>query len=256
MMRSGYTAPCRFFRDSDTVDEIEWYRCQPGVPELGYESAITPLRWRPCPWLAEGVGEVFDRPQPFDQGVPRVGADGGHVCGTEDDFRDGGLYLPDEPPVEYAGDGLPLCCRPAPGAVVLGGTSPLIVTGSTRIGGSMPYALGSSVPGGGTFLVTVGVWYQTFVPIGNLEWWFKTGFLAGGEYHVEYQQGWPDDSPPISGSVRSQSPGGTTTLLALITNRSGCVTVTIPDGYRFLFGWQHYQVVVTSITFRINPGIC
>lgn len=140
MMRSGYIADCRFFRDSDQVVKVKWYRCRPGAPVLGFESAIQPLRWLPNPHLAGGVGEVFDRPQPFTPGEWIPGATGERVCGTEEDFRDGGQFLPDAPPMLYTPEGLSLCCSTPPGGVMIGGEALPVQPGGTIIGGeALPY---------------------------------------------------------------------------------------------------------------------
>jgi hypothetical protein len=135
MMRSGYTAVVRPFKDSNVTAKIKWIRCQPGAPVLGFESAFQPLRWEANPELAGGVGEVFNEPQPFDPGLPIPGAMGQKVCGTEDEFKNGAVYDPDAPPVEYTPEGLALCCSSPPGGLEIGGAAVVPGAGGVSLGG-------------------------------------------------------------------------------------------------------------------------
>lgn len=122
-MRAGYRTECRFWKDSDETATIRWYRALPNAPLLGQVSAITPLGWQPFPWMAKGVGEVFNAEKPFDRGNPIAAATGKKVCGTESDFAEGGVYDPNPPFMNYNTDGLAACCAPKPGAILLGGSA-------------------------------------------------------------------------------------------------------------------------------------
>jgi hypothetical protein len=64
------------------------------------------------------VGEVLQADPYFTVGPPRPGRTT-HQCGTPEDFAEGGLYDPAQPPVVYTGSGFPVCCDPVP--TVLGG---------------------------------------------------------------------------------------------------------------------------------------
>lgn len=135
MLRCGYSTTARPFRDSDVEVGIRWYKCVPGAPTLGWESNINSLDWTCMPWLRTGKGEVFNAPREYHQQPPVPGALGQHVCGTEEDFRDGEKYLPDLPPVVYSPEGLPTCCGTV-GGVVLGGTGVVPqITGGVVVGG-------------------------------------------------------------------------------------------------------------------------
>lgn len=137
MLRKGYVTPCRFFHDSDIEIPIRWYRCLPGAPVLGTESAISPLGWRKFPWTHTGVGEVFGAEWKYRAGIPIPAATGNHVCGTDGDFNNGAHYDPTLPPTIYRPDGLPLCCAPLPGGIVLGGSSPAFsLAGGIDLGGA------------------------------------------------------------------------------------------------------------------------
>lgn len=124
MLRTGYTARVKPFRDSEESVEIRWYRCHPSAPALPYPSRIRSLHWESHPYLfAGGNGEVFNslkRVYPF-KWLP--GLDGSHPpCGDARDFSEGGHYDPDTAPIPVTGDGVPQCCAGPPGGVVLGGT--------------------------------------------------------------------------------------------------------------------------------------
>lgn len=141
MLRTGYTARVKPFRDSEQSVEIRWYRCHPSAPALPYPSRIRSLHWESHPYLfAAGNGEVFNslkRVYPF-KWLP--GLDGSHPpCGEERDFTEGGHYDPDSPPIPVTGDGVPQCCAEPPGGVVLGGTG--VVGPGLLAGGGATWSL-------------------------------------------------------------------------------------------------------------------
>lgn len=110
--RREYKTKCRFFRDSDTEVEIQWYRAADDAPSLPFPSAVMSLDWLDNgydePWLGE-VGEVWGEPRPYSfKGTP-VGLTYDHICGTEEDFAEGAVFDPDRE-VKYDEQGLPLCC--------------------------------------------------------------------------------------------------------------------------------------------------
>lgn len=188
MMRSGYRTTARPFRDSAVTVDVQWYKCAPGAPTLGFESCLNSLDWAGFPWLRRGPGEVFNAPREYHQANPIAGADGHHVCGTEEDFRDGERYLPDLPPVEYSPEGLPRCCGVV-GGVVLGGS------------GFVPQAVGAAVVGGPTdpgptytdsCVVSVAnpsalgttYWEYKNPFFGTFFRWFTWGMLPAGTYTI------------------------------------------------------------------------
>jgi hypothetical protein len=60
------------------------------------------------------VGEVFGEDRTFlPKSLPTFPPNN-HICGTEQDHREGGEYLPALPPVTFREDGLPTCCGPLP----------------------------------------------------------------------------------------------------------------------------------------------
>jgi hypothetical protein len=119
---------CKYrpFRDSDQEVEIEWFPCAPGAELLPWVSNVSNPFWE------EDQFEFTDGTLPLDTVIPtgkprsKPGSGKGHVCGTEGDFANGGLYQPALPPVAYGMQGLPSCCNPAVvgrGGVLDGGRS-------------------------------------------------------------------------------------------------------------------------------------
>lgn len=243
MLRAGYTAPCRFFRDSEEVGVIRWYRCAPDAPPLGYESAISSTQQRGPQWLGSPVGEVFPFEFAFDYGDPVDGINYEHVCGQEVDFVEGGRYLPDEEPVLYLENGLPECCFGQPGGVGLGGAMRVHRDEGVGLDGSMHFVK-PGVPANGLGLVpldTLNVHLPTFdySGIGYLP---GTGF-PGGTYRIDWFQTFPF-GPPSAGTflvwrgthVPGFIPEATSFTFPVMYSApaatSGSVTLTFPAGQR------------------------
>lgn len=112
LSRRAYTTACRFLRDSDTVSQIRWSECHPDALAIPYTSAILSLDLERSDSKEWPVGEVDGAPRPFIRDVTPAGLIGDHVCGTPEDFEQGGEYRPDLPPAEYATDGFLKCCNP------------------------------------------------------------------------------------------------------------------------------------------------
>ena len=112
LARRPYTTACRFLRDSDTVSMIRWTECHPDAQPLPYPSVILSLDMERSDNQEWPVGEVDGAPRRFIRDVTPPGLIGDHVCGTEQDFGEGGEYRPDLPPAEYAQDGWLKCCEP------------------------------------------------------------------------------------------------------------------------------------------------
>lgn len=254
MMRSGYNAVVRPWRDSDLTAEIKWVRCLPGVPELGYESAIMPLRWCPYPYLAHGVGEVFDSPQPWNRGTPIPGADGKKVCGTEQDFRDGGQYLPDLPPVEYTPEGLSLCCGEPPGGILLSGFGLIQPAGSALVGGgvvTVGYGPGPAFP----LEVQPAIAYISFVTDASASaaWWWKAPPLTGGTYRLVWGVNAPYNIGPSKGVYYRLNPSGPGSTMTFITTTQGSALVTIPAGWYIMLVLNTYIGFTVAMQFSLIP---
>lgn len=112
MGRSPYECDCRFFRDSGVVDKVRWYEVQPDAPVLDRVSIIYRREWDNDQFREVPVGELPDQRKPFLAGAVPRGLPGAHVCGTDQDFEEGGSYEPLVAPVVYSASGWPQCCDP------------------------------------------------------------------------------------------------------------------------------------------------
>lgn len=139
----------RPFRGSDEWVRIEWFPCAPGAKDLPFESNITNPFWERDQYEFEDGDEPLEEVIPT--GKPRVkpGTGRGHFCGTEEDFREGGLYLPDDPPVLYGRLGLPACCNP-----------PVVMQGGVEDGG---WDVVPVVPGNDCFTAAPVEFDQTYI---------------------------------------------------------------------------------------------
>jgi hypothetical protein len=122
MLRTGYLARVRPWRDAPGDVEIRWYRCPPGARALGVPSLFRSNHWESHPYLwAAGRGEVFNsvtRVFPF-RSPP--GVTGQHRCGSDQDFAEGGTRNESIPAYPRADDGIAECCRPPLGLLVIDG---------------------------------------------------------------------------------------------------------------------------------------
>jgi len=89
---------------------VRWFEAAPDAEVLPFESVILRTDWEIDPWMDAPVGEVADAPRSTDLTRAPRGSGRGHVCGTEEQFREGAHYDADAPPVLYGGSGLPHCC--------------------------------------------------------------------------------------------------------------------------------------------------
>lgn len=220
-LRHGYTAPCRFFRDNESVEgTIKWLLNGDRLPAIGRPTRIRPLIWCPFPWEQEGVGEVYNGWREYHRETVPAVMKGGHVCGTDEDFAEGGEYLPDEPPVKRDRNGYPLCCQPpfvGLGGAVGSGTADVEVIGGSYLAtywgsftGGAPVGfldevipqetwLGVSGPGAGFWTLTSPLY------LGNGYWEFKTNLAPFCVYRTGAD--W-DGLTPRTFALHSGSPCG------------------------------------------------
>lgn len=102
----------------------------PGAEVLPFESVILSTQQEIDPWLESPVGEVASADRVTTLARAPAGTGRGHVCGTEEEFREGGTLEADLPPVDYGALGLPLCCEPPKrvrGGAGAGGRAALVV---------------------------------------------------------------------------------------------------------------------------------
>lgn len=200
MVRRPYRTTCRPFKDSDAEVTVHWYVVPDDTPTLPYPSRINSIDWRDNRVNPSPVGEVTFADRPFDgwgRIVPPIPGD--HICGTRADFADGGTYLPDDPPFPRGEDGIPLCCRPEIGGLVVGGGTAFVdvwEAGDGGVGISGSAFVEPIIPGAGWSgaLITPGVWY-TYDSSAFLSAWFRWLSSVGEQWALDTYY----TAPPVYG---------------------------------------------------------
>jgi hypothetical protein len=169
---------CRYrpFRNSDEEIEVTWFPAAPGALPLGRVSNIT------IPFWEQDQFEYSDGLLPLSSVVPtgkpvvRPGTGRGHVCGTDEDFREGGIYAPLDPPVTYGVQGLPTCCG-----------APALLGGGDGVGGVVgvvwAVAPGLTCPTAAAWPVDAGLYAVTNPPFAG-EYWWRWPVVNGVTYRV------------------------------------------------------------------------
>jgi hypothetical protein len=170
--RYSYSEMLPVFRDSEAEAQVVWYPARDDAPVLGCPSSILYREWDRDEVTEDGeVWGPTGRALAWNGEEEKPGASGGHRCGDDIDFEEGGLFEPELPPVEYRPDGLPVCCDPL--MVGRGGA----VAGGVATVDPGPYRRGSGgAVGGGLSRV---VYYAPQIGSG--------GAVAGGVSLVEYR---------------------------------------------------------------------
>lgn len=145
-----YRTRCRFLRDSNLESEISWEVAQPDAPTLPFESSIVNSFNEFDKEHGWPVGEVWGASRPYTGRHAPAGLVSDHVCGTEDDFAQGGKYDAAPPFMRYGALGYPLCCDP-PVLVRGGGSS----SGGSSFSVRPALARSSGARGGGGSSVDV-----------------------------------------------------------------------------------------------------
>lgn len=174
--RRSYKTACRFLRNSDLAGTIRWYEVPEDTPTLPYVSGIFSLDMERDKFAAQGLGEVYGAPRPFINQKAPAGMEPTLACGTEDDFQEGGRYLPNLPPAPYDAQGYLACCgMPAPPPP------------------DVPYNFGSTCS---VSSPPIGPRYAGTILAGiTIEWWGANAVTPGQRYRVHYevpagQTGW------------------------------------------------------------------
>ena len=214
----GYKTKCRFFRDSDQVDEITWYPALPDAPLLGVPTMFASLRHEPRDFFWLPGGEVPYEPFTVQRPVTKPGALGVHHCGSDDDFAEGCAFLPDDPPVLYQTNGLPDCCGASPavrGGGAGGGKVGVVVTAPL-----VPNTCDTA------YLMTPGVTYPFHVPdtgtfyfrvdvtVGQTAQWVLN--VAGSTVQTVFAEG-PCASATPRGGFNATVPGPWVTPIVSLT---------------------------------------
>jgi hypothetical protein len=147
-LRSCYSTKCKFFRDSDRENTIQWYFVPEDTADLPFGTSFTPNVWLDVPEGDQDIGEVPGAPRVWVDGTPPFPVAGTAPCGSEEDFRIGaeiqrigsaanvfGGYqccaLPLPPFVHFSCVNCPLGSFNQYTAVVAGGTGEYALTNGT-----------------------------------------------------------------------------------------------------------------------------
>ncbi len=190
--RYSYSEMLPVFRDSEAEAQVVWYPARDDAPVLGCPSSILYREWDRDEVTEDGeVWGPTGRALPWNGEEEKPGASGGHRCGDDIDFEEGGLFEPELPPVEYRPDGLPVCCDPI--MVGRGGA----VAGGVATVDPGPYRRGSGgAVGGGLSRV---VYYAPQIGSG--------GAVAGGVAEVTYRTIIIGLGGAVAGGVSTVDPG-------------------------------------------------
>lgn len=169
-IRRPYTAYVQPYRNSDRVERVDWYPAADDAPALPFSSRIFSIDYldRNVKITDDHKGEVYKYPRPFNGRKALPYAVVPKPCGTETDFRDGGLYDPLAPPLPRDPERYPLCClaqQIGNGGLVWGGQGTIIPNpppSSYRITGSVGLDVVVNQSGAGT--------WQGFDPLHFLGW--------------------------------------------------------------------------------------
>jgi len=102
-----------FFRDSNIVIPIKWYRAPEGAKFFPVPHKWGHLSWYSRPWEATGVGEIYGAADRWFNGATPPGVTGEHFHGTLEDYENGCKFDPDHltPRTPF---GLPTECTGGP----------------------------------------------------------------------------------------------------------------------------------------------
>lgn len=154
---------------------IRWYLLPDSAPHLRYPSILNSLDWNDRPWdQTEGQGERYGVDRPYSPlPAPAFVTPQDHVCGTTQDFAEGGSEDSGPEPVQYDRDDLPLCCRGALTGVLWSGRA--AVYGSARADYVWSGRAGVVVPGG---VLWSGEARARDLGLGLLLWSGRAGVVA------------------------------------------------------------------------------
>lgn len=201
-------------------------------------SAIMSRYMEKGPWPLEGVGEVqgTNRVTTLQSAPPSL--TGAHLCGTTQDFAEGGEYLPDDPPAEYDAQGYLACCEVAP-------IPPPDV----------PVQLSNTCAA--SPVVQLDTWYAgNFLLQSNLPWWSLCIVpVPGAVYHIEWE---PLVSGPFEGYLAYGSDCSSGVFFVLPMPVPGCYTFPILPGAYWRPTWfaDVFPPVAATVRFRIRAGAC
>ena len=240
---------CRFLDAPDQVGRVRWFEAAPDAETLPFESVILRTDWEIDPWMDAPVGEVSGAARSTDLTRAPRGSGRGHVCGTEEEFREGAHYDPDAPPVLYGGSGLPHCCGLWP-----------VLRGGAGAGGRIGIVVAAAVVPGpdcaGAAVIEFDTWYSATHPgsIFVVHWFKVPGPHDAGDYKIEGVGAIPFNALQLR--VIYVCPN--TELFDNVPPGGGCVSLSYPSSGFDLYVTMQVNAPSAPIaySFRVNPGTC
>lgn len=217
---------------------MTWFPAAPGALPLGRVSNITNPFWEMDQFEYSDGDLPLSSVVPTGKPIVRPGTGRGHVCGTDEDFREGGLYEPLEPPATYGVQGLPTCCG-----------APVLLGGGVRDGGAVGVVF-PLVPGSDcatALLFDVGVPQVITIP-GPGIYWVKASSV--GEVFMHHLPEQLTGAIVGTGGLRLGS-GCTFTLGPTPCSMSVCFGIGISSGTEI---YVAYTVTSGSGTMRVTFG--
>lgn len=235
--RRAYKTRCRFWKDSEEEAEIRWVEALPNAPTLPTWSAIQSLDLTAQPAMLDGVGEVFGALRSFTGQKAPAGLTGVNLCGSLEDFEQGGTYRPDLPPAPYDQFGYLACCQvPVP---------PPPPT---------PYVFSSTCFTGNA---QVGTWYRSqLAPGNNFPNFCSVAAVNGQPYCIEWSvEGGPT---PVRGEISYGFNCQAARYLLGPMPTPGRYSVASQFGPILWLDFrpQIYPMPPTWIIWRITAGLC
>jgi len=197
MARRPYTTRARLFQDDATEVDLQWYPVAEPVTCLPFPSKVNSLDWCSHPWLAAGVGEVWNKPRPYNGKKALPYAVGLTPCKPAAVFTAGEVLDPDAPLQVYNLDQFPACCL-----------DKWIPQGGIEWGGSAVVTLmptpGAVCGSGGE--LDLGVWYEWTTSSGENPFWKWSNVVAGQSYRMRMIVTNPPPLPFVLGFGYSNGP--------------------------------------------------
>ena len=116
--RSCSKRDARFFFDDGRSITLRWYRAPSNAKTFPTQHKWGHLTWYTSPWMATGVGEVYDSPDRYFHGFTPPTACGDAFFGNLSDFQNGASF---DPATNVNRDvwGIPVACGCQPDRFLL-----------------------------------------------------------------------------------------------------------------------------------------
>lgn len=224
--RVPFRSKVRPFRNSENDAGVIWIPVAPGALPLRRVSVIAVPDWDDVYWTWAGAVGEYTAPLSYSNQRARPGTGRGHVCGSDQDFEEGGDYDTELAPVTYGASGLPTCCA-APvvgaGGMVLGGfgsvgfiTRP-VARGGLVLGGRGDVVYYPPGPDGGSGcadapLIPLGATVHVDTTTAAHKWY---RFTADGTHSYDFVAPGEDETTLFVSAWTGTCPGGLSSVFTL-----------------------------------------